>query len=317
MFTVTEKLRFIKRIFGSAVLSRDERNIAVKCPYCKKNDDKKKLVIRVLDDYMHCWRCGYRSSNLLRSLVHIGATDLKDEYCEKFMVGYEKANKCISDAPEALSVILPYDFKLLAIDNSKNAEQARVYLRQRGLNYADLWYYKFGTSCTDAFKGYIIFPSFDAAGKLNYFSARDFTGHTTIYRQKYKNANFPKKEIIFNEHNIVWSNELTIVEGPFDLVKCNTNAAAILGSEFVESHALFARILEHKTPVLLALDIDKQKKQEQIAKLLDSYKIPVRILSLGSFNDVGEMTHEQFLAARDNARQWSRLNSLKALIHAL
>jgi len=317
MFTVSEKLRFIRRLFGSTILSRDERNIAVKCPYCKKNDGKKKLIIRVSDDYMHCWRCGYRSPNLLRVLGSLGAADLRDEYCKKFLVHHGTASKCLSDDPIASSVVLPYDFKLLAVDNSKTAERACTYLRGRGLDYADLWYYKFGTSHTDAFEGYIIFPSFDAKGTLNYFSARDFTGHTTVYRQKYKNANFPKKEIIFNEHNITWDDELTIVEGPFDLVKCGANAAAILGSEFTESHMLFMRILEHKTPVLLALDVDKQKKQERIAKLLDSYRIPVRILSLDGFNDVGEMTREQFLTAKNVAHQWTRLSSLKTLIHTL
>lgn len=100
-------------------------------------------------------------------------------------------------------------------------------------------------------------------------------------------------------------------------MKCDSNASAILGSEFSESHKLFMQILEHKTPILLALDIDKQRKQERIAKLLDSYKIPVRILSLGSFDDVGEMTREQFLTSKNAARSWTRFGSLKALIRTL
>lgn len=317
MFTVSEKLRFIRKIFGQAVLSRDESNIAVKCPYCEKRDGKKKLIIRVSDDCMHCWRCGYKSANLLRTLKRVGATSLEPEYREKFLVAKGKASKCLSDALEKPSVVLPFDFKLLALDNSKSSEDARKYLFGRGLSEDDLWYFKFGTSQSKAFQGYVLYPSFDAEGNLNYFTGRDYTGFTTIYRQKYKNANSPKIEIIFNECNLDWSQELTIVEGPFDLVKCNENAVPILGSEFSEAHTLFMRIVEHKTPVLLALDSDKQKKQERIAKLLDSYQIPVRILSLGSFDDVGEMSREQFLAAKQDAKPWTRFNSLKSLIRTL
>ena len=44
----------------------------------------------------------------------------------------------------------------------------------------------------------------------------------TINR-KYLNANAKKKDLIFNELNIKWDEELTIVEGPLDLVKCNYN----------------------------------------------------------------------------------------------
>ena len=317
MFTVSEKLRFIRRVFGQAVLTRNERNIAVKCPYCDKRDGKKKLAIRVEDDYMHCWRCGYKSPNLLRTLSKVGAASLEAEYRDKFLVLRDGPGKCLTDTPEQPSVVLPYDFKLLAIDNSKIADQARAYLYKRGLTPDDLWYYKFGLSQTGSFKGYIIYPSFTSEGELNYFSGRDFTGYTTIKRQKYNNANFPKREIIFNEHNIDWKQELTIVEGPFDLVKCDTNAVAILGSEFSESHMLFKRILEHKTPILLALDSDKQKKQERIAKLLGSYQVPVRILPLGNFGDVGEMSHEQFLVAKCDAKAWSRFGSLKTLIRTL
>ena len=71
---------------------------------------------------------------------------------------------------------------------------------------------------------------------------------------------FLKKQIIFNELNIKWDEELTIVEGPFDLTKSNFNTTCLLGSSLNESYELFKKIVKNKTPVLLGLDPDAMTK---------------------------------------------------------
>ena len=56
IYTLTDKVRFIESAFGKSELARNEKNIAVKCPYCGKTASiKKKLVIRMIDDACHCW----------------------------------------------------------------------------------------------------------------------------------------------------------------------------------------------------------------------------------------------------------------------
>ena len=106
------------------------------------------------------------------------------------------------------------------------------------------------------------------------------------------NPRVKRSEVIFNEINIDWSEELTIVEGPFDLMKSNQNATCLLGSTLNQRHALFKKIVANKTPVLLALDPDASKKTQDIATLLYSFDIAVKVLDIYPYDDVGEMIYD-------------------------
>ena len=151
-------------------------------------------------------------------------------------------------------------------------------------------------------------PSFDADGKLNFYTGRAIDDNAF---RKYMNCDAEKKSIIFNEINIDWTNELSLVEGPFDLTKCDDNATCLLGSSLSEDSKLFHQIYKHKTPIVLALDKDMQSKTwQRIARMLSSYDIPVKVLNLGSFKDVGEMTREQFKDAKLHAIKWDRTSAL-------
>jgi len=78
-----------------------------------------------------------------------------------------------------------------------------------------------------------------------------------------------------------------------------------------EDSALFSQIYKHMTPVVLALDSDMVAKSwQRIARMLSSYDIPVKIIELGSFKDVGEMTKKQFLQAKASAKTWDRTDAL-------
>jgi hypothetical protein len=61
----------------------------------------------------------------------------------------------------------------------------------------------------------------------------------------------------------------------------------------------------------LALDVDKQYRQQQIAKKLSTYDINVKMLSLSGFQDVGEMSKKQFINAKNHARQWTSTGMLQ------
>lgn len=199
-------------------------------------------------------------------------------------------------------------------DDDPSAWDVRRYLKRRGVDESQGWFFKIGVSDDPAFIGRVVIPSFDAEGMLNFYTARTLTNKQY---GKYLNASVNKTEIIFNEININWQKELTVTEGPFDLLRCNENATCILGSELNEHHFLFQSIIEHGTPVVLALDDDKQERQEKIAELLTSYNIHVRILDLGHHSDVGEMSGDAFDSALAEARVWDRFNSLLRRIRAL
>jgi hypothetical protein len=60
-----------------------------------------------------------------------------------------------------------------------------------------------------------------------------------------------------------------------------------------------------------------QQKTQKIASLLYSAGCDVKILPLGSYSDVGEMTKDQFLAQKELAYVWNPIDSLHQKISAI
>ena len=324
MRPINEKISFIKRMFKGGSVARDGVNIAVKCPNRKCSSslqDKRKLSIRLDTDQAQCWVCGLKShSSLVPILRTFCAQEHIHEYIEKYLpqqrrksFNQEEAGEC-----EIEQIIdFPDDFKLLAL-NSKSRDtnifDTKRYLRKRGLTERDFWYYKLGTSKDPKFHRRIIIPSFDEDGYVNFYTARG------IDKRSWPPYTLPpanKLAIIFNECTIDWKEELTIVEGPFDLMKCNDNSTCLLGSGLTEDYILFWKIVKNKTPILLAMDKDAKRKTHKFAKLLCDYDISVRVIDLGEFDDVGEMSKKDFNVARSNAKSWSRTDALRDKIARL
>jgi DNA primase len=304
------KISFLRRVFGTAQLGANA-NLAVSCPVCKDRT-KKKLSIRLDDDRVHCWVCGL--SGRLLTLLSKHRPEFVSEYIKQFATQQSAVD--LLDYEDKTVLELPIGFRLLAplyYDPSLEVRWALAYLRQRHISYRDLWYYKFGIA--NQCHRRVIMPSFDCNGQLNFYTARALDDETSL---KYMNSKVEKKAIVFNEINIDWTKELTLVEGPFDLTRCDENATCLLGSSLVEDSYLFLKIYQNRTPIVLALDNDMvDKTWQRIARMLASYDIPVRILDLGSYKDVGEMTKEQFLVAKQAARPWDRMDALSMKIKGM
>lgn len=308
MYSTGQAISFIESTFGKGVQSNGGLNISVECPFCSSKKDtqgKKKLVIRTDTFILHCWVCQYRSRSLIGILKKFHPNQLQKFLTEfsdaDFLEGYEH-NTNQND----LSLELPAGFLFLGLAarekyiKSVPAFKAVKYLLSRGLTEKDLWYFRLGISTKDEkYKNRIIFPSFDSEGKLNFLTARSYVPR--VY-PKYKNPPIPAEDIIFNECSIDWTQPLTLVEGPFDLTKCNDNATCLLGSNLTIKYKLFQKIVENNTPVVLALDNDAKKKRLKIARLLHEYGVEVRIFNVPEqYNDVGEMTKIDFLTNLPNA----------------
>lgn len=318
MVSVSEKVSFLQRMFGTCLLENDGINVAVCCPNPKCGShgipSKKKLVIRVDNDRFHCWVCGVKGRTLTPLIRRYFPSNLHD-YQEKYAAKKTK-NDEIEESPEVV-VNVPKGFMLLATSTrSKDPDIKETirYASSRGLTTRDLWYFKLGTCSSGRYRRRIIIPSFDKEGELNYMVARTIDSDT---KMKYLNAKVPKKDVIFNEINIDWSKELTLVEGPFDLFKCNENATCLLGSHFTEEYKLCQEIIRNKTPVLLAMDEDAKEKEHEYAKMLSSYGITVRILPMGSYSDVGEMSRDDFVNLRKHAKEWKDTDRLQQLIKSI
>lgn len=313
--SITERASFVRKVFGTSHIARDGINVAVKCPSCSNNSDKKKFSINLETWQCHCWVCEERAKTLL-PIIRKFKPGFIDEYRSKFIgegiYGSEK-EKEVDDE----NICLPPDFTLL-VDSfntrDPNIKAGISYLKKRGLSKRDFWYFKIGYSPHGKFRRKVIIPSFDMFGDLNFFVSRSIDADS---RMKYLNSKNSKNKIIFNELNIDWKKELTITEGPFDLISCNSNATCLLGSNLSNRNILFSKIVYNKTPVLLALDKDMTRKSQKIAELLNSYSIDVRILDLKDFQDVGEMNKETFKNLKSRARIWSRNESLIYKIRSL
>ena len=184
----------------------------------------------------------------------------------------------------------------------------------RGFTQKELWYFKAGAVAKGRYRRRVIIPSFDSDGSLNYFTGRSIDADAG---RKYLNPRVKRSDIIFNELNIDWTKELSIVEGPFDLMKATQNATCLLGSSLSEHHMLFKRIVGNQTPVVLALDPDAVTKTYDVAALLSSFDVSVRILKIEDFSDVGEMPLGHFSELLHSAQPWDEMDRLRALISTI
>ena len=102
-----------------------------------------------------------------------------------------------------------------------------------------------------------------------------------------------------------------------DLTKANQNSTCLLGCSLKEEQALFRKIVKNDTPVCLALDPDVRQKAIKIASLLASYGITVRMLDVAGYEDVGEMTKEEFSNRLERAIFFGRDQRLLDLITSI
>jgi len=233
-----------------------------------------------------------------------------------------KAARLFSDDVEEVEVEakikIPAGFKLLGpmIGKARDPDirAALAYCKTRGLGARDLWHYRMGTCTTGRFRRRVIIPSFDEEGSLNYYSGRSIDESNGM---KYINASVPKVSVVFNDINIDWSKELALVEGPFDLVKCDVNSTCLLGSHLSIDSLLFKKIVVNQTPTVVALDPDAQKKSHEIAKMLSSYGISVRMAAIPENKDVGDMSLKEFSAIRSSAQNWFVEDRLYNLISSI
>jgi len=304
----SQKVSFLKSTFGNGPINRG--GIAVNCPACSKDKpEKKKLIIRIVDGTHNCWVCDLKGKSLKYTIKKFHPKKMK-EY-ERI---YGKSNFDNTETVQEYEMpVLPREFKLLAQNLNTRDPDLRAtisYSKQRGLTKKDFWRFKIGSCSSGKFKRRLIVPSFNSSGVLNYYVARSIDGKFP----KYINARYPKREFIFNEMFLSWDEEITLVEGPFDLFKAGENATCILGSSLNERYSLFQKIIQNKTPVVLALDPDAKLKTMTIAEKLHEYGIYVKLVDCNGFEDVGEMSKKEFAARKKQSKVWRPADKLVHLI---
>ena len=314
MKTLTSKYEYVKSVFGSGAMARNGVNVAVTCPECGKGTKKKKLSINLETWQYHCWVCGTKGKSLSYLLKKNFGSEEEEYYRRNFDSDHKDFKISI---PKEEDVRLPSGFSLLLresnLSHDPDFRACLGYLKSRGIGKEIVWRYGIGTCTYGKFRRRVIIPSFDEYGDLNYFTGRSIDD---VF-PKYLNSKNDRREIVFNDINIDWSQEITLVEGPFDLLNCDKNSTCLLGSNLNESYLLFKKLVSHKSSVVIAMDSDAVSKAYKIASLLSSYCCSVRVADLGGYRDVGEMSHSDFLNIKKSAKQFSSKDRLLNKIYSL
>ena len=307
---MNERLSILSNILGSHFQTNDE--YVFFCPYCKH--EKRKFSVNLKRNVYKCWVCNQRGRSLHRVVRRFGT--FKDQEDWRALTGAPREDLSRfetlfeSQKPEEIIQVvdLPSDFKSLTRKKLDSCgKKALEYLKNRGIDKKDILGWKVGYCATGRYRDRVIFPSFNEDGNANYFVARSLTEGDFKYLNPAASRN-----IIFNELYLNFDKEITIVEGIFDAMKAE-NAVPILGSTLSEHSVLFKKIIKYDTPVLLALDKDARWKALKIKRLLLKYGIEVRELDLEEYEDVGEMSKDEFKRLSSTASFIQEENILTSL----
>jgi hypothetical protein len=295
----TKKLNILKEILGD--YNRVGNEHLFFCPKCKHH--KKKLSINLSKDKFKCWVCDWNGSTIRRIVIRYGSFSHNRDWNELHGIVEISDYDKIFDAPDAteektILPELPPEFQTLCNrDQSLTSLPVRRYLRERGISQQDIMFWKMGYAVSGEYENRVIIPSFNNEGKINYYVGRRYDGGGW---SKYKNPDV-SKDLVFNELYVDWSSDVTIVEGVFDAIKAR-NAIPILGSTMRESSKLFRDIIKHDPAIYIALDPDAEKKAERLILDLLQYDAEIYKVPIPYGMDVGDMSHEQFLECKRNAK---------------
>jgi len=278
---LSEKLKLLKKALGRCWTNEEEHQFH--CPKC--NHHKLKLSVNIDKGVFKCWICDYSGTKISPLIRRFAPSYYADWRLLEGEIDLDKYDTIFADEVELPPQIidLPENFQTLTGKKTRLKQKPLNYLYSRGFTDTDILNWKIGFCNFGEYQDRIIVPSFDSQGNVSFFIARSYTDDWMKYRN-------PKvsKDIIFNDLNIDWDNDVILVEGVFDAMKCK-NAIPLLGSTLRENSLLFQKICERKPNVYLALDEDAKGKEFGIAKKLREYGIRTMSIKITPYSDIGEM----------------------------
>ena len=231
-------------------------NMAYTCPHC--NHHKPKLEVNFTENKegvnpWHCWVCNKKGKSILQLLRKAGASQDKIAEAKTYVkdVNYVTKEKVVN------ALKLPSEYtRLDQLDNNNIIKRhALAYLNKRGVSNTDVSKYNIGYCEDGLYKNMIILPTYDADGRLNYFTARSFEKDAFV---KYRNPQ-TSRDIIPNEHFINWKLPIIICEGLFDAIAIKRNAIPLLGKN-IQSNLMKKIVTSYVKKIYIALDKDAIKQ---------------------------------------------------------
>ena len=280
MMINTKLIQLIESVLGKGKVT-NKGNIAHHCPFCQSS--RRKLEVQTVtsdkgENPWHCWVCnksGKKLSTLFKSL-NVNRDKLTDLY--KLLNILPKYNsKEIDSLNQSTTVLeLPKEYiPLYKHSESIEYKNAIHYLRaKRKITLAEIVKYGIGYCEDGDYAKKIIIPSFDEAGKLNFFVGRAY--YDVDF--KHKNPDHSKNCVGF-ELFINWNLPLVLVEGAFDAIAVRRNSIPLFGKTISEN--LRKKIIENKVRKLyICLDKDAQKQALEHAEYFMNNGVEVYFVDL-------------------------------------
>ena len=311
---MSTKISILKKVMGSCYHSGDE--VLFFCPKCKHH--KKKLSVNLDKNKFQCWVCGFRGNNVRRLIRRFGSFTQQQEWAKiddsieiaSFDDIFSTEQEPEINVEQVIS--LPEEFKTLCSKSLSLASKPILrFLYERGVSNDEIVKWKIGYCPSGEYKERVIIPSFNEDGDVNYFVARTY-GKDWM---KYKNPP-ASRDIIFNELYVDFDDDLVIVEGVFDAIVAG-NAVPILGSSLKEDSKLLKKVVEHDTPVYIALDPDVETKAMRLIKKMLTLDIEVYKIDIAPYDDVGEMTRREFNKRKREAQLMTNDSFLERAIFSI
>ncbi len=258
--------------------------VRVCCPACESRqgtpDRKFSLGVHVPTGRWHCFRCASRGR------------------CsgDGFDVEVEEAEpEPAIEPPEAFFEL--YDG---AGASSASLENARRYVRRRGITDAAAKEMRIGACTSGRFYGRVVVPVFDATGRWVWHVGRDIAGKA---ERRYLYPTGDRVGVMFNigALDIETDEPVLCGEGCFDAAPHWPHASAFLGKP-TEAH--FERLLDARRPICIMLDGDAWEEGEALSWRLRIEGKRAGFIRFPPCTDPNEFTTESLL---DEAR-----NSLDA-----
>ncbi len=278
----------VNSVLGSGKATA-RNNYAYHCPFCHHHKPKMEVNLtenREGKNPWHCWACDVRGTTIY-SLFKQLKVDVSKFTELKSLV---KTSKSIKETQVVSSVSLPNEYiGLYNVDNSGiMARHALAYLKNRHVSKYDIIKYNIGYCKEGLYKNMIIIPTYDADGRLNYFTARSFEKEPYV---KYRNPS-ASRDIIPNEHLINWNVPVIICEGLFDAIAIKRNAVPLLGKN-IQSSLMKKIVTSLVDKIYIALDRDAIKQALKFCEKLMAEGKEVYLVDLQD-KDPSEMGFENF-----------------------
>jgi len=264
-------------------------NMAYNCPHC--NHHKPKLEVNFTENKngqnpWHCWVCGKKGKSIGLLLRGAGAT--QDVINEAKSLAKDVNHTYVEKTKATIS--LPDEFiGLNNVDtNDIMARHALAYIKNRHISKYDIIKYNIGYCKKGLYKNMIIIPTYDADGRLNYFTARSFEKEPYV---KYRNPQV-SRDIIPNEHMINWNVPLILCEGLFDAIAIKRNAVPLLGKN-IQKNLMKKIVTSLVDKIYIALDKDAVKQALRFCENLMAQGKEVYLVDMQD-KDPSEMGFENF-----------------------